>query len=75
MSGGAIEDADGSAGTHAVADFCKLQQMAWEAAGMQDGRSDASAAYDQYREWLPFHHRRTVFLRRLSTALGYQGAA
>ncbi|HEY9245114.1 MAG TPA: hypothetical protein VIP48_24195 [Streptosporangiaceae bacterium] len=28
-------------------------------------------AYQRYREWLPFHCRRHVFIARMSTALGY----
>lgn len=63
-----FEQADGSA-----AGFAELRERAREAAKLSrdDYGETASEAYDQYREWLGFHHRNRVFIDRLSEVLGY----
>lgn len=49
-----------------------LRRLAREASGVDGDRCSGPArAYQRYREWLPFHCRRHVFIARVSTALGY----
>jgi len=55
-----------------VAAFRRLQETAREAAGLSDR---GEQRYQRYREWLPFHYRRTVFLRRVRGVLGYDDQA
>jgi hypothetical protein len=48
--------------------YRQVQQTAAEAAGLTE--SD-ERRYERYREWLPFHYRRRVFLARVREELGY----
>jgi hypothetical protein len=57
-----------------VAAFRSLGDQAREASGLDDGAC-AARAYERYREWLPFHYRRRVFIDRVSAALGYPRAS
>jgi hypothetical protein len=59
-----------------VAAFRSIGDQAREASGLDDDRCSARAlAYERYREWLPFHCRRRVFIDRVSAALGYPPSA
>lgn len=59
-----------------VAAFRSLGDEAREASGLDDGRCSPQArAYERYREWLPFHCRRRIFIDRVSAALGYPQSA
>jgi hypothetical protein len=43
--------------------------------GLGSDPCDRSAeTYQRYTEWLPFHHRRRVFIDRVTLALGYRAA-
>jgi hypothetical protein len=56
-----------------TAEFVDLRRRASEAAHIPaaDYHETAADSYDQYREWLTFHHRNRVFLDHLSEVLGY----
>jgi hypothetical protein len=55
-----------------VAAFRSLQEEARQASGMGSGGCSVHAgAYDRYREWLPFHCRRRIFIHRVHAAPGY----
>jgi hypothetical protein len=56
-----------------IAAFRDLQRAARAAAGIDESNEGTeSAAYEQYREWLPFAHRNRVVLGRIADALGYE---
>lgn len=58
-----------------VAAFRSLEDQAREASRLSGDSSEADgSAYGRYREWLPFHCRRRVFIERVSGALGYPAA-
>lgn len=59
-----------------VAAFRSLEDRANEAARLDgDRRPPREKAYERYREWLPFHCRRLIFIERVSDALGYPRSA
>jgi hypothetical protein len=53
-----------------VARFRSLREEAHHAAGLDDDACPAQT-YQQYRDWLPFHLRRHIFIQRVCLALGY----
>lgn len=53
-----------------IGELRHLRQTASEASGLGPGEEDQET-YARYREWLPFHHRRLIFLERVTVALGY----
>ena len=54
-----------------AARFSAMEREAREAAGLDGSVRDPAERYRRFTEWLPFHERRRVFLRRVSDALGY----
>ena len=77
--GRAYEAALGDGANHRdanVDDFVVLQHTARSSAGMDEANrvSAADESYAQYRDWLPFHYRNRVVLRRIAHALGYEVA-
>jgi hypothetical protein len=54
-----------------VAAFRELQRLGRVAADA-DADGSAAAAYERYREWLPFAHRQHVVLGRTADRLGYE---
>jgi hypothetical protein len=54
---------------HYVSAFRDLRRDAAGAAGRSDDQTDR---YQDYLEWLPFHHRHHVFLDRAADVLGYE---
>lgn len=60
-----------TAGDPGVVAFRDLQKRARSAAGIT-ASPDASASYEQYREWLPFDYRTRVIIERVAEALGYE---
>jgi hypothetical protein len=52
--------------------FRRLEQRARQSSGLGGNGADAESAYERYREWLPFAHRRRVVLDRVADALGYE---
>jgi hypothetical protein len=54
--------------------FRRLEQRARASAGIERDSDDA-AAYDRYREWLPFAYTRRVVLDRVADRLGYEPAS
>lgn len=61
----------------AVRAFRHLQRQARDAAGgrVDDSGSGPEEEYEQYREWLPFHHRNEIFLQHLRDVLGFPAGA
>lgn len=59
-------------GDPGVLAFRALRDEACRAAGLSgDAGAPGEQTYQRYREWLPFHHRRRVFIDRVAAALGY----
>ena len=59
-----------------VCAFRALAQEARDASGPDCGQQPPDAqAYQRYREWLPFHHRRRTVIDRVTVALGYPRTA
>ena len=54
---------------HYVSAFRDVRRDAAEAAGRHDDERDR---YQDYLDWLPFHHRQHVFLHRAGQVLGYE---
>lgn len=61
----------GAAADGSVAAFFRLQREAIHASGLS-AEPDPDTAYGQYRQWLQFHHRRTLVVDRLAAALCYR---
>jgi hypothetical protein len=55
-----------------VSEFGRLERVAREAAGLEDGRDEDGARYERYAEWLPFHCLHRVVLDRVADNLVYE---